>query len=699
MQGIQDPLQTVLVQQEYLKNDVDRIKSGEGSSNNEHVDDLNKLKLASIYFYDSALVWHQQFEKLNGDLVSWDDYKKALLARFDTNFKDPLSELKNLNLFLEGMPQAISLHVRMFKPKSLYDIASLCGSFRNMEGYVNPRNQTNALIVPISKVNAINPVRNYLSQKDFDDKMAKMCLMKGNEEEIILPELQHEGRHVALRETTKYPIQWFSRKQLTKHVTQKATNLSSMRLCVPTTFVMSLNVTHKLVFGITQNQALNESLKEFEDVFVLPTALPPQRHHDNRILLKEGATYVNIRPYKHPPSQKDAIMSMKKDGTWRMCIDYRHFQIKTNHFSLKYFLDQRITTPFQSKWLPKLRGFDYEILYKRGKENQAVDALSRSVHGAGQLRRKRKLMVGNNDTVRCKLVNHFHNFAEGGHSGVLAITKRFANWFYWNGMQKAIKNVVNECEIFHRNKADLTAYPGLLQLIPIPQKVWEDILMDFIDGLPMSGGKSVILVVVDRLSKYAHFIPISHPYTAIQVAQLFLDNVYKLHGLPRTIVSDRDKRAHNKMQLMADKHRSEREFVKGDWVYLKLQPNQQITVRQSVQHKLSTKYYRPFQILKKVGQVAYKLELPSNAQFHSVFHVSQLKKCKTAEATMGGFPHCRDDGLIAVTPIAVLDRRMVKKKNRVIVQLLIQWASSSKDATWEPYEEIQKRYPEFAIDS
>jgi transposase InsO family protein len=81
---------------------------------------------------------------------------------------------------------------------------------------------------------------------------------------------------------------------------------------------------------------------------------------------------------------------------------------------------------------------------------------------------------------------------------------------------------------------------GLLHPLPILVGVWQDLSMDFIEGLPKSQGYNVILIVVDILSKYAHFIALKHPYTAHSIAQTFMDNIVKLHGLPNSIITDRD---------------------------------------------------------------------------------------------------------------------------------------------------------------
>ena len=107
-------------------------------------------------------------------------------------------------------------------------------------------------------------------------------------------------------------------------------------------------------------------------------------------------------------------------------------------------------------------------------------------------------------------------------------------------MKKDIQTFVAECDTCQRHKGETIKLPGTLQPLPIPSAIWKDISMDFIEGLPKSGGKSVIFVVVDRLSKYAHFFSLAHPYTAPIVAQVFLDHIFRLHGMPASIVCDRD---------------------------------------------------------------------------------------------------------------------------------------------------------------
>ena len=233
-------------------------------------------------------------------------------------------------------------------------------------------------------------------------------------------------------------------------------------------------------------------------------------------------------------------------------------------------------------------GYDYEIQYRQGKENLAADGLSRVFSAqlltmalstissplldaikaswvqdphlqsliqaleAGQPRphytwqqgilyRKGKVMVGNDPTLKQQLLQVFHDSAVGGHSGREVTKKKLGSVLYWKGLNKDVRNYVRACVICQRNKPDLAAPAGLLQPLPIPNTIWEDISMDFIEGLPKSRGKDVILVVVDRLSKYAHFLALSHPFTAAMVAQLYFEHIFKLHGLPKTIVSDRDR--------------------------------------------------------------------------------------------------------------------------------------------------------------
>jgi hypothetical protein len=117
--------------------------------------------------------------------------------------------------------------------------------------------------------------------------------------------------------------------------------------------------------------------------------------------------------------------------------------------------------------------------------------------------------------------------------------------------------------------------------------------------------------------------------------------------------------AHNRMKQQADQHRSERSFEVGDWVFLRLQPYKQMSLKQAKKdNKLSLKYYGPYKVLQNIGTMAYKLELPASSQVHPVFHVSCLKKVigdKIPVQTI--LPELDEEGKIILEPEAITDTR------------------------------------------
>jgi transposase InsO family protein len=159
----------------------------------------------------------------------------------------------------------------------------------------------------------------------------------------------------------------------------------------------------------------------------------------------------------------------------------------------------------------------------------------------GVIRHKGRIWLGFNPTLQALVTDAMHASPTGGHSGFLVTYRRIKGLFIWPQMKQFVRRMVQECIIYQRAKPERVKYPGLLQPLPVPNYAWEVVSMDFVEGFPKSGRYDVVMVVVDKLSRFAHFIPISHPYTAASIARLFLDNIFKLHSMPLSIISDRDR--------------------------------------------------------------------------------------------------------------------------------------------------------------
>ena len=550
---------------------------------------------------------------------------------------------------------------------------------------------------------------------------------------------------------------------------------------------------------------------------------------------------------------------------WRHYLIGRRFVVRTDQKSLKFLLEQREVGQEYQKWLRKLLGYTFDIQYKPGSANKIADALSREysvtccnlssshlidwervqqniakdpwlqrmVHtleqglsapkwfslNNGILMYKNRVVLPKKSEMVGKLLKEYHDSPMGGHAGDYKTYQRIAADWFWPGIRKDVTKHVLECAVCQQQKSSSLSPMGLLQPLPIPDQIWEEISMDFIEGLPKSFGWDTIMVVVDRLSKYSHFIPLKHPFSAPGVAQSFMKEVVRLHGIPSSIVSDRDKvfmskfweelftlqgtslqrstayhpqsdgqtevvnkrleaylrcfisgkpkvwskwlswaefhyntswhsstnctpfkavygrdppklikfakgstttssleeqllerdatldelqyylsRAQNLMKQQEDKKRRDVHFQVGEMVYLKLQPYRQKSLARKLNEKLSPRFYGPFEIIKKVGEVAYKLLLPEGTRIHPVFHISQLKKAVgQTEVTSTLPPQLTSELVLEANPEAVWGVR-----NRVedgMKEVLIKWEQLPEyEATWEDWENINCRFPTFNLE-
>lgn len=157
-----------------------------------------------------------------------------------------------------------------------------------------------------------------------------------------------------------------------------------------------------------------------------------------------------------------------------------------------------------------------------------------------------RVVVPDHDRMRWNIIHACHSSLSSGHFGVTKTLDLVNRLYWWPGIRKTIKEFVSSCDSCQRVKASNQHPAGLLHPLPIPERRWTTVTMDFIVDLPITDtGKNAILVFCDKLTKMAHFVPCKTTCDSVEASELFLEHVYKLHGLPEVMVHDRGTQFHS----------------------------------------------------------------------------------------------------------------------------------------------------------
>ncbi|GKC83412.1 putative reverse transcriptase domain-containing protein, partial [Tanacetum coccineum] len=347
--------------------------------------------------------------------------------------------------------------------------------------------------------------------------------------------------------------------------------------------------------------------------------------------------------------------------TWRHYLYRTTSVIYTDHKSLQHIFDQKELNMRQQRWIELFSDFGSEIRYHPRKANVVADALSEASK------------VDNATTEMMRGLDQLMERKEDG-----------GMYFIWvpliGDVRTLIMDEAHASRYLVHPGADKTYYDlkdmygdhrplGLLQQPEIPEWKWDRITMNFITRLPRSSsGYDTNWVIVDRLTKSTHFLAIREDYKMEKLARLYIDEIVAGHGVPMSIISDHDgrftsrflaniiesfrdaigyeyglsssdgwtkkflikekiKAASDRQKSYVDNTRKPLEFEVRDRMLLKVSPRKGV-VRFGTKGKLTPIYVGPFEILERIGPIAYRLRLPQElSSVHDTFHASNLKKC------------------------------------------------------------------------
>lgn len=290
---------------------------------------------------------------------------------------------------------------------------------------------------------------------------------------------------------------------------------------------------------------------------------------------------LNEAKRKYSTCDKEFYAIIRALDHWRHYLLPKEFILYSDHEALKYIGGQHKLNVRHAKWFESLQAFTFMIKHKSGVLNKVADALSRrhtllnmmevklmgfehlkdlyqndtdfssiyaltneKPHGYfvqqdGFLFKGNKLCVPKS-SIQELLVKEAHAGGIAGHFGIDKTLAVLQEHFYWPKMIKHVQHLIKRCTLCKMAKSR-QQNKGLYIPLPIPNAPWEDVSMDFVIGLPRTQrNHDSVMVVVDRFSKMAHFVPCNKTNDAVKIAELYFKEIVKLHGVPQTIVSDRD---------------------------------------------------------------------------------------------------------------------------------------------------------------
>ncbi|KAA3483234.1 DNA/RNA polymerases superfamily protein [Gossypium australe] len=347
-----------------------------------------------------------------------------------------------------------------------------------------------------------------------------------------------------------------------------------------------------------------------------------------KALLTEAPVLVQPKPGKEFVLYSDASLNvlgcvLMQEGKlaatvsalkiWRHRLYGEKCRVFTDHKSLKYLMTPRDLNLRQRRWLELLKDYELMINYNPGKANVVVDALSRKSLFAlramntwlalsddasilAELRARPMVCIPRDDELMREILHE-------AHSGCLSVHPS------------------------SQVKAEHQVPSGLLQPVMVPKWKWDCITMDFLSGFLLTPKKKdAVWVVVDRLTKSAHFILVHTDYPLENLTDLYVFEIVRLHKVPLSIISDRDP---SFKKSYANLKRKKIEFQFGDKVFLEVSPWKKV-LRFGKKGKLSPHVIGPYEVIEKIGLVAYRLALSSELEkIHDVLHVSMLHRYRS----------------------------------------------------------------------